>query len=587
MLVLSLSLVMAAPAGATTVGASAAPAANVSPGQTNALVMDITIGDGGDSLVAGTAPSAGTATADGTDTDWAIDSYDKTDGGGPFAWDSGNDLLAIDDDADSKYTAQGDTTLAGVPPSAGTSLVTAAIAAWQGAAIGTVSYYDAAPGGAWASGSDAIWVEVTADDAYTIADTLLAGTAPPDPTAETGDGGKNTTDWTTINLYDAVGANAWDAGVDGIIEDFHAGGTYSAAADTYVVGADPTDGTPYTSNNAFDADWGMDSYDAADGDAWNSVADAIIVDADTNDTYLDQLNAITLKNTETAVNGTDIGEVNVWVENGTTAGFQADEDTSLGSAAWDDSDSWDLSALTTDILAAGQRIYVTASLQVAATVGRTIIMQVPTLADAVAPNGAFDAGEEGLFLASDDDTGNITNANTQTIVAGAAAKFTLSAPADITAGGRAAYTVTLTDAGSNPVNATTDETVYLYTDSTGADAAFYDAATGGNVITSVTIANGASTAGFWYYDRLTGNWTITASDADPADGATGITDATDALSVTRTGGGGGWTPPAPSDVDTNLFGSVSTFEISASGEVQETITATSAEGDLTCRGVLS
>lgn len=479
-LALSLCLMTAVPVAATLPGASTAPTANVSAGQTNALVMDFTIADGGDSLVAGTAPSAGTVTADGEDADWVIDSYDKTDGGGPFAWDNANDLLAIDDDADSVYTLQADTILAGVAPSAGTSLVTAAIAAWQGVAtVGTVSVYDAVGANAWDSANDAIWVEGVGDDAYVAADdTLLAGTAPPDATAETGDGGKDA-DWTTINLYDAVGANAWNATVDGIIEDFHAGGTYSAAADTYVAGTAPADGTAYGSNDAFDADWGMDSYDAAGGGAWDSVADAIIIDADTNDAYLDQLNAITLKNTGSAADTSDISAVKVWAEDGTTADFQATEDTLLGSAAWDAIDSWDLSGLTQSIPSTDQRVYVTVDIANTPGMGDTIIMQVPTLADA-GTVGAYDAGDEGLFFASTDDIGGITNANTQTITAGpihhyavsaivspvgATVPFTVIIQArdvynnNITTGGDATENITITlgkpDAGATPTSTAT------------------------------------------------------------------------------------------------------------------------------------
>ncbi|MDP3041385.1 MAG: hypothetical protein Q8N62_01430, partial [Candidatus Omnitrophota bacterium] len=112
-------------------------------------------------------------------------------------------------------------------------------------------------------------------------------------------------------------------------------------------------------------------------------------------------------------------------------------------------------------------------------------------------------------------------------------KYTLTAPpADITAGGtRAAYTVTRYDQYDNLVTSGA-ETVYLYTSSTGVNAAFYNAVSAGSSIISIPIASGASTANFWYYDEKSGAWTITASDAAPANGAIGIIDATDALGVT-------------------------------------------------------
>ena len=132
-----------------------------------------------------------------------------------------------------------------------------------------------------------------------------------------------------------------------------------------------------------------------------------------------------------------------------------------------------------------------------------------------------------------DSAGNSTSYTSASIVKviGATSKYTLSAPADITAGGsRAAYTVTRYDVYNNSVTFGA-ETVYLYTNSMGTNAAFYNAATAGTVIISVAIADGASSANFWYYDEKSGNLVITVSDAAPANGATGIADATDALTV--------------------------------------------------------
>ncbi len=116
-------------------------------------------------------------------------------------------------------------------------------------------------------------------------------------------------------------------------------------------------------------------------------------------------------------------------------------------------------------------------------------------------------------------------------VVGATSKYTLSAPADITSGGsRAAYTVTRYDQNNNLVTFGA-ETVYLFTNSSGVNAAFKDAVTAGNTIISKQISSGSSTGNFWYYDEKAGNWMITAADVAPADGLTGVDDATDALTV--------------------------------------------------------
>ena len=129
----------------------------------------------------------------------------------------------------------------------------------------------------------------------------------------------------------------------------------------------------------------------------------------------------------------------------------------------------------------------------------------------------------------------LNTANSTSILVGHApiASFSLNSPADFIAGAtRAAYTVTRYDAYNNLVT-TGSQVAYLYSSSTGANKKFYNAASSGSVITQLTIANGASTANFWYYDEKTGNHTITASDnATAPDGATGIVDGTDQITVT-------------------------------------------------------
>ena len=113
---------------------------------------------------------------------------------------------------------------------------------------------------------------------------------------------------------------------------------------------------------------------------------------------------------------------------------------------------------------------------------------------------------------------------------GATAYFDLGGPATVNAGSRAAYTVTRYDQYDNQVTSGA-RVVYLFSNSTGANAKFYDAAIAGSVITQVTITDTNSSADFWYYDNKAGNWTITASDATPADGPNGIGDDNEALAV--------------------------------------------------------
>ncbi|MHA8062352.1 beta strand repeat-containing protein, partial [Aquirufa beregesia] len=109
-----------------------------------------------------------------------------------------------------------------------------------------------------------------------------------------------------------------------------------------------------------------------------------------------------------------------------------------------------------------------------------------------------------------------------------ATSFTLNSPADIAAGTRAAYIGTRLDAALLPY---TTGSLTTYLTSTGSGV-FYDAASGGNVITSINFADGSSTVNFWFEKTTAATYTITLSDATPADAGAGITDATDDIAVT-------------------------------------------------------
>ena len=118
----------------------------------------------------------------------------------------------------------------------------------------------------------------------------------------------------------------------------------------------------------------------------------------------------------------------------------------------------------------------------------------------------------------------------------AIAKFTINDRTSMNPASRVQYTVVRKDQFNNLVT-TGNTTAYLYADPAGTGTAFYDAATNGNAVTSVTIGSGQSSQSAWYYEETSGNHTITASDnATAPDGAAGIIDATDVISVqTATG----------------------------------------------------
>lgn len=112
------------------------------------------------------------------------------------------------------------------------------------------------------------------------------------------------------------------------------------------------------------------------------------------------------------------------------------------------------------------------------------------------------------------------------------AQLSITDVASIAAGERASYIVTRKDQYGNLVT-TASTTVYLFSSSLGAQARFYDAASGGNTLSAVVVPPGQSNASFWYYDETLGSLSITVSDnASSPNGAIGVADAVDTLTVT-------------------------------------------------------
>jgi len=104
-----------------------------------------------------------------------------------------------------------------------------------------------------------------------------------------------------------------------------------------------------------------------------------------------------------------------------------------------------------------------------------------------------------------------TDSDTITVVAGTASQVNLTGPASATAGTvSTAFTLTSQDASGNASNVTAATTFDLSSNSSGTKV-FYSDAAGTAVITQVTIANGSSTATFYYKDSDTGTPTLTAA----------------------------------------------------------------------------
>jgi hypothetical protein len=118
-----------------------------------------------------------------------------------------------------------------------------------------------------------------------------------------------------------------------------------------------------------------------------------------------------------------------------------------------------------------------------------------------------------------------------TVTPSTATTLTLNDPGDVTVGNRLGYTVSRYDAYDNAITAG-ELTVYLFQDDTvGTSTEFYDAASDGNTIDSLSILDGSSEENFWLYASGVDDYNVTASDANPADGADGLADAVDQVNV--------------------------------------------------------
>jgi hypothetical protein len=271
-------------------------------------------------------------------------------------WVVGDDIFIENFAGELTYSAAADAKIAGLDPSAGSAITTDKDSDWT-----TLYFYDAASdSGAWAIGSDAIWIDNGVVYCDVGKDTSIAG----------------------ITVENTVG--------------------------TAAAGAAP-------------AAWLLDSIDSVNSGAWNAAADSIVIDADDNDFYLDQLNAITVGiNSAANITSSEITNVKFWLDAG-AAGFQGTgTDTLIGTAVTANADAipdgydadaskWYISGKTQNLPSGTSRIFVSTDLNNAAN-GKTIKFEVQT----VSGTGSFNLGETGIFLAST-IVGGITNANFQTV----------------------------------------------------------------------------------------------------------------------------------------------------------------------------
>jgi len=373
-----------------------APETDAYAGTANVLIMDISLPDPiSDTTIGGTAPSAGTALVSDEPAGWNLYYYDKTDGD---VWDSSNDWVGTDDDADGVYTSAADT-----------------VVDCDGSGSANAGSCDAHNPGDTLTATDAsdnlctdsltsptcVYIDSGGDCDATDADTHTYLLGSGCGTASDNAVGAN---WAYV---DSDSDEAYDDGEDLYIENVQGELTYSAAADTTIGGTAPSAGTTLSATK--DSDWTtMKYYDGPDGSAFNSGVDWIGLDNDSSGYYNgDKISSVVVQNIENALDD-DISAIKVWQEEGTTSGFQSSQDTLIGSIS--SGAKWGQTISTTSAVVwtatSKDRIYITASIASGAINGRIIEAKIPI---------------NGLQFVSTNDgpTDNpIVNAYTQTIISG-------------------------------------------------------------------------------------------------------------------------------------------------------------------------
>ncbi|MCX6736147.1 MAG: YDG domain-containing protein [Candidatus Parcubacteria bacterium] len=139
-----------------------------------------------------------------------------------------------------------------------------------------------------------------------------------------------------------------------------------------------------------------------------------------------------------------------------------------------------------------------------------------TLTDGVGTIQISDHNAETVHLTLSDvqSTGlNVSSTADAIFSTGEAKQLFIDNPGDTAAGARLGFTVTRKDQFGNLI--TTGVTNVTLDSSSAGVKRFYDAVSGGSVITSVNILEGQSIARFWYYDELAGSATVTVAGTAP------------------------------------------------------------------------
>ena len=247
----------------------------------------------------------------------------------------------------------------------------------------------------------------------TQTDTVLAGVTP--SVGQTLQDNGELSDWGGIGkmLYYKGVSGEWNAASDSIwLDTVEPDGRYTAT-ETVLAGSTPVLNTSYTGVGCKSSTWvRIKTIDASDGGIWNGAADSIIFEGtDNNTVYQDQLKAVTFKlNSSGNATSSDISTLSLWRESNAQTGFQSGDTRLITVTYTAGTSSWNVTGLSANINTTAT-FYATVNISGSAVHNKRIRMWIPTLSG----GGTYDYGDQGLFLAGTNDTGNILNTNYLTI----------------------------------------------------------------------------------------------------------------------------------------------------------------------------
>lgn len=286
--------------------------------------------------------------------------YLDSDGSGDL---SPEDVVVVDRGGEGRFSKEPDPVFAGVEPDNRDSL--SAENPWDNSEH-QIAFNDSTFGNAWSSGSDLILldyhsggtVSVTADETLNTGSNSQVDTP----------GGTELKDMSEIDS--SIFFISSDSSYEGepVVHDNDSDGQYTADPDTHIAGEVPSEGAQITHEDSMPDEWEISSYDSSGGGEWNPDQDFLAVDHDNDSLYT--VRQDTVIGGDAPEEGTELskegygnwndedtsvpteGDLEVhdeysgddwdpsvdaiWIENGSTNGYQSSDDTAVAPESIDE-----------------------------------------------------------------------------------------------------------------------------------------------------------------------------------------------------------------------------------------------------------